>query len=207
MICNNCGTNNKENAKFCKNCGSELIEKETAKPVVEEVRVNVRVCSACGASVNEHASFCKKCGHKIDEAAKRNINDDDATVFIPMGETDGASVNKDPEATILETPQSTAGNYNNISYDTRPQQRYAEMTEDQLPAKFKPIGAWAYFGWTLLFTCVPFGWIVAIIFAVGKTENINLRNFARSMFCFVAIVVVITLLIIGSMGCTAGMIL
>lgn len=26
MICNNCGAENKETAKFCKNCGKELAE-------------------------------------------------------------------------------------------------------------------------------------------------------------------------------------
>ena len=28
MICNNCGKNNKENAKFCANCGSILVKKK-----------------------------------------------------------------------------------------------------------------------------------------------------------------------------------
>lgn len=204
MICNNCGTSNKENAKFCKNCGSELIEKKDIKSDIEKAKASVKVCSACGAMVNANAAFCKKCGHKLDEGIGRTIDDDDATVFIPMEGANENSGNEAQETATLKTPQNNINNYSNISYDTGLRQNYADMTEDQLPAKFKPIGAWAYFGWTLLFTCVPFGWIVAIIFAVGKTENINLRNFSRSMFCYVAILIIIALLVIGGVGCTAS---
>ncbi|MGI6530371.1 MAG: zinc-ribbon domain-containing protein [Clostridia bacterium] len=32
MICNNCGTANNEDAKFCKNCGNNLAQGETTQP-------------------------------------------------------------------------------------------------------------------------------------------------------------------------------
>ena len=50
-----------------------------------------------------------------------------------------------------------------------------------------PISMWGYFGYGLLFE-IPFvGWILSIVFALGGTNNINLRNFARSRFCVVII--------------------
>ena len=76
------------------------------------------------------------------------------------------------------------------------------MTEDQLPERFRPLGAWAYFGWTLLFSIPIAGLIVAIVLAVKKDGNINLRNFARSMFCVYVIIGILLLLTIGTAGCS-----
>ena len=43
------------------------------------------------------------------------------------------------------------------------------------------------------------GFIFAIVFAVGGTNRINLRNYARSYFCWllITVVLVIILLIVG----------
>lgn len=71
---------------------------------------------------------------------------------------------------------------------------------------YTPIGMWGYFGYTILFALPMLGWIFAIIFSVGATKNINLRNFARSYFCIYIIavgVVLMLLLIIG--GFTASL--
>ena len=72
------------------------------------------------------------------------------------------------------------------------------ITEANLPAQFKPLGAWAYFGLTLLFTIPIVGFIFLIIFSVKKT-NINRRNFARSFWIpfFIALGVFLILIIIG----------
>lgn len=82
---------------------------------------------------------------------------------------------------------------------------YPNLTEEQLPAKFKPITAWGYFGWAFIFTIPLVGIIVALIKAFGNTENVNLRNFARSMFCYFVIVAILCLLIFGTTGCLVGM--
>lgn len=84
---------------------------------------------------------------------------------------------------------------------------YPYLTEEQLPAKFKPVKAWSYFGWTVVFTIPLIGWIIALIKAFGNTENVNLQNFARSMFCYFVIVVILWLLVVGMASCTAGLII
>lgn len=73
------------------------------------------------------------------------------------------------------------------------------VTEAQLPAKYKPMGAWSYFGHSLLFS-IPFvGFILLIVFAVGGTGNINKRNFARSYFCgYIILAIVVAVLLIFS---------
>lgn len=68
----------------------------------------------------------------------------------------------------------------------------------RLPYKYQPLGAWAYFGYHLLF-CIPLvGFICMIIFALSDS-NVNRRNFARSFFCvyaIAAIAIVIFLIIL-----------
>ncbi|MDO4537828.1 MAG: hypothetical protein Q4B54_06660 [Coriobacteriales bacterium] len=50
-----------------------------------------------------------------------------------------------------------------------------------IPPEFKPMGAWAYFGYTLLFSLPLLGLIFLIVFSFSDA-NINRRNYARSIF-------------------------
>lgn len=59
----------------------------------------------------------------------------------------------------------------------------ATPTTSQIPSQFRPIGAWGYFGYTLLFSIPCIGFILLLVFALGGANNINLRNYARSYFC------------------------
>lgn len=62
-----------------------------------------------------------------------------------------------------------------------------EITKDNLPEQYKPLGAWAYFGLTLLFSVPLVGFIFLIIFSFNS-GNINRRNYARSYWCAALIV-------------------
>lgn len=67
---------------------------------------------------------------------------------------------------------------------------------NQIPEDYRPISMWGYFGYELLFS-IPFvGFILIIVFAFGGTRNINLRNFARSYFCFLIIGLILAAIII-----------
>lgn len=68
------------------------------------------------------------------------------------------------------------------------------MTVNDLPSEFKPMGAWSYFGHSLLFSIPIVGFILLIVFSVGGTGNINKRNFARSFFCVYAIIAIIAVI-------------
>lgn len=61
-----------------------------------------------------------------------------------------------------------------------------------LPERYRPLGAWAYFGYAILFSIPLVGFICLIIFSLND-DNINRRNFARSYWCglIVAIVMII----------------
>ena len=72
---------------------------------------------------------------------------------------------------------------------------------NNIPTEYKPISAWGYFGYQLLFAIPLVGLILLIIFSLGGTRNINLRNFARSYFCIylLGLIFIIILFLLGYM--------
>ena len=77
------------------------------------------------------------------------------------------------------------------------------MTVNDLPPQYRPLGAWSYFGYTILFSIPVVGFIFLIIFSISGA-NINRRNFARSYWCIlvVAAVIILILAIAGAIGVT-----
>ena len=67
-----------------------------------------------------------------------------------------------------------------------------------IPDEYRPIGMWGYFGYTILFNVPVVGWIICLCLAFGAS-NRNLRNFARSQFCWI-ILYVVALVLLTSLG-------
>lgn len=74
-----------------------------------------------------------------------------------------------------------------------------------IPEEYRPISMWGYFGYELLFSIPCIGFILLLIFAFGGNKNYNVRNFARSYFCFLIIVVILVALMISFGGGLAAM--
>ncbi len=70
-----------------------------------------------------------------------------------------------------------------------------ELNEIQsLPNKYKPLTAWQYFGFSILFALPIVGLILTIIFSLDNS-NINRRSFARSYFCVLILVIIVSAII------------
>ena len=65
------------------------------------------------------------------------------------------------------------------------------MMDQNIPKEYKPISMWGYFGYELLFSIPVAGFIILLVFACGGTSNINLKNFARSYFCYLILALAI----------------
>ncbi len=65
---------------------------------------------------------------------------------------------------------------------------------ERLPEKYRPLGAWSYFGYSILFALPLVGWICLLVFAFSG-KNIVRRSFARSYFCYALIVGVVAAVI------------
>ena len=71
-----------------------------------------------------------------------------------------------------------------------------------IPYSYRPLSAWAYFGYGLLFSIPLVGFILLIVFSFSN-ENINRRNYARSYFCALleaAIVIVVLVMLSMVLG-------
>lgn len=81
----------------------------------------------------------------------------------------------------------------------------ANNIPDNIPEEYRPISMWGYFGYQLLFSIPCVGFVLLIVFAAGGAKNINLRNFARSYFCFLLVMVIIVLILVvtGGLGAIA----
>ena len=84
----------------------------------------------------------------------------------------------------------------------QPNQMYQQNYSQRIPPEYTPISMWGYFGYELLFSIPCVGFILLLVFAFGGTRNINLKNFARSYFCYVIVMVILALLIslMGGVG-------
>ena len=78
------------------------------------------------------------------------------------------------------------------------------MDNTNLPEEYRPISMWWYLGYQILFSIPCVGFIVLLVFAFGGTKNVNLKNFARSYFCFTIILVVLVVLFTIAFGGAAA---
>lgn len=68
------------------------------------------------------------------------------------------------------------------------------MNKNHIPSEYKPISAWGYFGYEILFAIPVVGFILLVVFSLGGTKNINLKNFARSYFCIYVIIIILVII-------------
>jgi hypothetical protein len=69
-------------------------------------------------------------------------------------------------------------------------------TMSEFSGKYKPVSAWGYFGLTLLYALPLIGFIFLLIHSFSDA-NINRRNFARSHWCILLLLVFLFLIGIG----------
>ncbi len=67
---------------------------------------------------------------------------------------------------------------------------YNDFDANNLPSQYRPLGAWAYFGYMILFSIPVIGFILLIVFSFNNS-NINRRNFARSYWCILLLIVIL----------------
>ncbi len=73
--------------------------------------------------------------------------------------------------------------------------RYEKDEISKLPSQYRPLGAWGYFWYTILFAIPVIGWIAWIVCACSSS-NINRRSYARSFLCAVILIVVAALALV-----------
>ncbi|MBS7262962.1 MAG: hypothetical protein KIG36_05085 [Eubacteriales bacterium] len=79
------------------------------------------------------------------------------------------------------------------------------MQNYNVPNELKPLSPWAYFGLNILYAIPIVGFIFLLCHAIGAA-NVNKRNFARSFFCVLVVVLIIfgIILLTGALTGAAG---
>ena len=146
-------------------------------------------CSKCGYENPEGAIFCANCGAKI-VAASQVPGSQDATHASRIGgsENDSTAQHQDNFNTYYHEQQNKPGN---VSQSPLPD------FNPNIPPEYQPITMWGYFAYEILFSIPCIGLIALIFFSFGGAKNVNLRNFARSYFCFLIIACIVFALLGG----------
>ncbi len=77
-------------------------------------------------------------------------------------------------------------------------QKEKDFIEEHFPKddhelrRYRPLGAWRYLGWSILFLIPVIGWIF-LIYCAASNKRIARRSFARSYIIIVVIVTAIAL--------------
>jgi len=142
-------------------------------------------CGNCNSNNPEGAAFCRYCGAKLKTS--------EGTRPVVTVSPDQGQDSRGGAQYAQTTPQYSAQNGN---YGYAPMRG---IREEDLPAEYKPIHAWGYFGYMLLFSIPIVGFIFLIVFAVSA-QNVNLKYFARSYFCIYVIALIVVLIAAASVG-------
>lgn len=149
------------------------------------------VCKHCGTQNPDSSTFCQGCGAKLGGSGTAGSNGAGGNNSYG-GNTAGFNGNAGGYGGSNGGFQG--GNYNQNSNFNRPQ----APNTNYIPEEYQPISMWGYFGYELLFSIPLVGFILLLVFSFGGTKNKNLKNFARSYFCFMIVIIVLSIIFLGS---------
>ena len=77
----------------------------------------------------------------------------------------------------------------------------------RLPKKYRPVGAWGYFWYNILFS-IPVIGLIALIVCSASSKNIVRRSYARSYWCaiVVALIFIVAIAAVGAALVLTGVI-
>ena len=165
-------------------------------------------CPNCGSESN--GNFCVYCGAPMPQAdSSQNAGQTPPDQQAGDGSQTYYQENSWQQNYQQDAYQQSWQQQNSYQQDSRQaggyqqnyrqQAPYSQGTPD-IPPEYRPISMWGYFGYELLFSIPCVGFILLLIFSFGGTQNVNLKNFARSYFCLLIIAVVLFLVLAGTPG-------
>lgn len=144
----------------------------------------MKYCRNCGKEIKEGIVSCPHCGFQVQE---QNNAANNAKINSSMNQNSYANV-----------AQNTYKNGNQNIYANSNQFANIPIINYNPTFSYQPISMWGYFGYNILFIIPVVGLIFVLIYSLGGTRNINLRNYARSYLCILILFVVLFALIVGS---------
>lgn len=148
-------------------------------------------CPKCGTEVSDDKAFCPECGNPLKSQAQQASGGQQTAGAQQASEgqqTAGAQQNFGA--------QQQSGQATGAQSGARPHPQVQFQSDTVvLPDEYKPISMWGYFGYEILFSIPIVGFIVLIVLSInGKNQNV--KNFARSYFCFTIIVLILLVILL-----------
>lgn len=145
-------------------------------------------CPKCGTEVSDDKAFCPECGNPLKSQAQQASG---------ARQTAGAQQASEGQQTAGAQQSWQATGAQNGARPHPQVQFQSDMVV--LPDEYKPISMWGYFGYEILFSIPIVGFIVLIVLSInGKNQNV--KNFARSYFCFTIIVLILLVILLVSVA-------
>ena len=159
-------------------------------------------CSNCGSSIADGTQVCPYCGFN-------NVD-----TGYPAQNTQSYQT-QNTQSYPAQNTQTYTAQYaapRGYTYPQGTQSTYSSPVivqtgnnYDAMPTgKYRPLSAWAYFGWTLLY-CIPIVGFVALIINSVSDTNINRRNHARSYWIALLVAVLIYVIVFLALGLTLSL--
>ena len=145
-------------------------------------------CPKCGTEVSDDKAFCPECGNPLkSQAQQASGGQQTAGAQQASGGQQTAGAQQSWQATGAQNGARP-----------HPQVQFQSDTV-VLPDEYKPISMWGYFGYEILFSIPIVGFIVLIVLSInGKNQNV--KDFARSYFCFTIIVLILLVILLVSVA-------
>lgn len=217
MFCGNCGNPLPEHAKFCSACGQKVIKPLAGPEAFDAPEPEAIPVPPAPEPVFEEQEPEPAPVFEEPEPAPVFEEPEPEPVFE---EPDPAPVFEEPERPADRAEPQRPEAYGHplfedpeeepiyerrpLRRETRPMPPYDEpvdepafrpQPEPELPAELRPMSPWAYFGYGLLFLIPVVGLVLLIVFSFSN-GNVNRRNFARSYWCSLILVLAIVLIVL-----------
>lgn len=184
MFCSTCGST--LDGKFCSVCGAENPEFEEAQVTIESSNKERSDFESQLATMHtriaELEDNLQKADHKI-----KNLNFENRELKNELDLERQGKTNEEMQV-LEEENRKLKKEINDLS--SKNSLLNQEISNNTVNV---PITMWGYFGYGILFGIPLVGWIINLVFAFGGTQNINLRNFARSKFCLLIVLGILIL--------------
>lgn len=187
-ICKNCGSELNENEKFCPNCG--VSQEEYSAVQYPDIQQDTDSHDAAYSAENDSPDSYSTEGYSTENYSTAGYSTD----YAADSPADYNYQSYPQDSTYYPAQQSAPSYYQQDQganyYGGGAPIQQPQISEHNLPAKYKPVSAWGYIGYNILFGIPIVGLILAIVFAVSD-KKINRRNYARAQIIIVIISIVL----------------
>lgn len=178
-------------------------------------------CSNCGNELPKDALFCNQCGQKVKRIEpipepEPEPKPEPEPIYIPEPESETVVIHEpepESETVVIPVPEPEPARFAEPPEVIRPPKKQTPPTgqpyDPQKPVhdapayandpeflqENRPLSPWAYFGYGILFSIPVIGFILLIVFSFAG-RNVNRKNFARSYWCKLIVIVAILLILI-----------